>query len=489
MKTPALGAVLLVLVGAAGVRASDGEKPVAFSGVAGGRGGVDYAYAEDATAAITNPAGLAFVNDRIDWDSAFLLSLGHFENDLGRENLSPSWVTAPLYQLGAVIDPTVSPRLGDLFSDNWGLTKDNRPDDFGGIIHLGFGIFTDQGASFTFNHIETAYFAPASVPYRGQETTISIAPTFAIRITDNFSFGYTPAFRYSTILLDSPIQQPNLGLTPSFQSVIPQVMTYATSHNLQNYGFSQRFGIKFKSEFFSAGLVYQDRGYTSDYKGQIVQDSSAGINRLPAAAQSALAQITNPALGYSSKYDARVENLESPREIGGGIQISPMDRFSIGLDYTNIMWEEFRRSLQVRLTNPRNPNFLVITGPTAEVHVPLDWSDQSVIAAGIQGTLIQGDDIVPGFPSFKLILRAGYNWAQSPLPRNTLNPALPLILEHHASVGFTVALGPYIELSNAVIHGFSSLYKTGADHADSDLSFSRTELQDWAVITQLSLKF
>jgi long-subunit fatty acid transport protein len=290
-------------------------------------------------------------------------------------------------------------------------------------------------------------------------------------------------------VIDSPIQQPNAGISQSFQTVIPQVMSYAQSHNMQNYGFSQRFGLKFKSEFFSGGLVYQDRSYSTDFRGQIVQDSTAGILKIPAFAQAALIQSLNPALGFASKYDARLEHHETPREFGAGVQVSPVSRFSFGLDYTYIMWSEFRRSLQVRLTNPRNPNFLILSGPTVQIHEALDWSDQSVVAVGVQATVLQGDDIVPGFPSYKVILRAGYNWAQSPLPKDTMNPALPLLFEHHGSLGFTIAVGPYLEVSNSVIHGFSSSVKTGTDQANSDLSFSRTSVQDWAVITQLSLKF
>ncbi|HZU96983.1 MAG TPA: outer membrane protein transport protein [Planctomycetota bacterium] len=489
MKGLRLGVAALVLATSAGAAwASNGEKPTAFGAAAGGRGGVDYAFADDATAPQTNPAGLGFVNDRIDWDSAFLLSLGFWENSFRRESLSPGWTTAPFYQIGAVIDPGGSIHIQDMGDDKWGLGS-VKADDYGSPFHLGLGVYTDAGTSFNFRHIETPFFAPAALEYRGQEATIKIGPTFAFRPVEFLSFGWAPALRYSRLDIDSPIQQPNTGLSQSFQAVIPSVMTYAQSHNLDSVGFTQRFGLKLKTEYFSAGLVYQDRSYSDAYRGQIVQDSSAGIRQIPAAVQAALFQVLNPNLGFSSKYDARVEHFESPRQFGAGIQISPFDRVQIGLDYTYIMWSEFRRSLQVRISNPRNTNFAILSGSSSEIHVPLEWGDQSVIAAGIQATVLQGDEIVPGFHTWKLILRAGYNWGQSPLPRTTINPALPLIFEHHASAGFTLAIGPYAELTNCVIHAFSSNEHVGVDHANTDLNFSRLNMQDWAVITQLSLKF
>src|SRR4051794_2251603 len=66
MKVSSLAVIALaVICSVAEVRASNGEKPTAFGAAAGGRGGVDYAFAEDATAAQTNPAGLGFAGDRI----------------------------------------------------------------------------------------------------------------------------------------------------------------------------------------------------------------------------------------------------------------------------------------------------------------------------------------------------------------------------------------------------------------------------------------
>src|SRR5579872_5100332 len=122
MKGLRLGVAALVLATSAGAAwASNGEKPTAFGAAAGGRGGVDYAFADDATAPQTNPAGLGFVNDRVDWDSAFLLSLGYWENSFRRESLSPGWTTAPFYQIGAVIDPGGSIHIQDMGDEKWGV--------------------------------------------------------------------------------------------------------------------------------------------------------------------------------------------------------------------------------------------------------------------------------------------------------------------------------------------------------------------------------
>src|SRR5579862_4920155 len=106
MKRASALAAAVLLLGADRARAANGDKPIAFGAPAGGRGGVDYAYAQDATSLQTNPAGFGFVNDRIDFASAAILEEANFTNGFGRATNSPSWTVLPLYQLGVVMDPT-----------------------------------------------------------------------------------------------------------------------------------------------------------------------------------------------------------------------------------------------------------------------------------------------------------------------------------------------------------------------------------------------
>jgi long-chain fatty acid transport protein len=492
-RAAALGALLLAF-GLGDAEGSNGEKPITFGARQAGRGGVDYGFANDAIAAQTNPAGMAWTNDRIDFVSAFYLPEGTFSS-VNQEALSPGWITAPLYQLGAVIDPTHDPNIeGMVEPGSWGLTKDSKADDPGGIFHFGFGIFTNSGENSSFPHIITPFYAPNALQYSGAIENISIAPSFALRLfEDHFGIAYSPQLRYGTIAINSTIQQPGAtSLLPAFQAAFPTVESYARTHNLESWGFSQRGGIMFRSEYLSVGAVYQDRSYQQNYSGQIDFDASNGIAKFAQANPAAAAQLNtvlNPALGFVSKYNATVLGREEPRQVGAGVQVSPDSRLQFGIDYTWIMWSEFRSNLSVNLSNPRNPNLRVLTGNNFQINVPLNWSNQSVVALGIQGTVLEGDEIVPNFPSYRLILRAGYNWGQSPIPKSTIEPALPLIFEHHVTAGASLEIGPCYELTVAFTHAFVTTAHVGNNVANSDLSSSSLTMQDYAVLTQLSVKF
>jgi long-subunit fatty acid transport protein len=519
----------LVAIIAAPVLASNGAKLTSYGVRAAGRGGVDYAFADDATAPATNPAGIAYTSNRLDqtWVAAYAMS--DFTDSFKTWN-STNWAVAvPAYSFGVVFDPSTSWHVGDLFDlGNWGLRHgandppdDEKKDDslppppkptvplgggqggtagpgssssvgepsdeelYGGRVHFGFGVFPVTGGTFRYDHITTNFWSPASLTYAGGATELAFAPSVAFRIIGgrdfSLSLGYSPQVHYATFALEGPIEQPNTTLSPNFRfsSIFvgsTSLQTYAISHNMSTYGFSQRFGIKATTPFFSAGLVYQDRTYLQDFLGSSYVDASTQVARLttnnPALLQVVDPRI-NPSLGFVSNYGMRIQNFQQPRQIGAGLAFTPGPRFSLGLDYTFIHWAEFFRVFQVRLSNGSNPNLDIMTSPTVKVRVPLEYKDQHVIAVGASVVAIEGDDIVPGVPSFRLILRAGYNWAQQPVPANNAIPQTPIYYEHHVSGGITFEWGPYLDFSAAVEYALPSTVTTGNSITNSDLSNSR----------------
>jgi len=66
------------------------------------------------------------------------------------------------------------------------------------------------------------------------------------------------------------------------------------------------------------------------------------------------------------------------------------------------------------------------------VNLPFNWKDQVVGALGRSYAVLQE-------PSWKerdrLVLRAGYNYCNNPVPKETLSPMWPVILEHHFAGG------------------------------------------------------
>src|SRR6202034_427013 len=115
------------------VFATNGAKLTSYGVRAAGRGGVDYAFADDATAPATNPAGIAFTPNRIDQTWVAVLPSSEFRDAEGAFHMAPQWlVPPPAFSVGVVLDPTQSWHVGDLFDlGNWGLkrTASDPPSD------------------------------------------------------------------------------------------------------------------------------------------------------------------------------------------------------------------------------------------------------------------------------------------------------------------------------------------------------------------------
>ena len=529
------------------VLASNGARLTSVGVRAAGRAGVDYAFADDATAPATNPAGIAFTPNRLDQTWLAALPTSEFRNQFGIFHESPGWtVPLPSYSFGVVFDPTQSWHVGDLFDmGNWGLKpsandppgdeptkKDDLPPPprptvpyegkaapapagepgppaepsdeelYGGRLRFGFGVFPVSGGSFRYRHIVTPFWAPNAVEYRTEALLVSVAPSIAFRIFGNgeiaLSIGYSPQFLYGTFKLNGPIQQPNTSLSSNFRlssifTGTSSLTTYAISHDLTTFGFSQRMGVMFvMKQGLSIGAGYQDRSYLQDYLGESDVDATNQINKqtqnTPGLLQVVDARV-NPALGFRSRYGMRVQNFQQPRGFGAGVAFRPSSRIALGLDYTFIGWEELYRTFSVRLTGSSNPNLDIITSQTLKVRVPLEYKNQHVIAVGGSVVVLQGDDIVPDVPSYQVILRAGYNWGQQPVPANTAIPQTPIFYDHHVSGGLTFQWGPYLDFSAAVEYAFQNGLHTGNSITNSDLSSSHQTVSLLTVLWGVGVNF
>jgi long-subunit fatty acid transport protein len=547
-RTRLVAATFLLALSAGPAFATNGAKLTSYGVRAAGRGGVDYAFADDATAPATNPAGIAFTPNRLDQTWVAALATTTFKDVDGTYQAAPQWqIPLPAYSFGVIFDPTQTWHVGDLFDiGNWGLkpSADDPPGDgytgsewrssygdlaqavppdskgsstsgsgtspppqrtdtlppaprptvpdadssdeevYGGRLRFGFGVFPVTGGTFLFRHVESPFWDPAAITYKTAGQELSIAPSIAYRILGNKSFslsiGYSPQFHYATLQIDGPIQQPNSTLSSTFQTASAlvgsnSVTTYAASHNLVTFGFSQRAGLLFVMDMFSVGVVYQDRTYLQDFLGSATVDSTQQITKLTFGNPSVLQIVNsnlNPSLGYEANYDMRVQHYQQPRDFGAGLGFRPFDRIALGVDYTYIMWAETFRVFRARLTNSSNANLNILTSQTIHVAVPLEYKNENVIAVGGSFVLLRGDDIVPDVPSFQLIWRAGYNFGQNPVPSSTVKPDTPIIYENHISTGFTFQLGPYVEFSVAAEYALPSTVHVGSSAINGDLSNS-----------------
>ncbi len=171
---------------------------------------------------------------------------------------------------------------------------------------------------------------------------------------------------------------------------------------------------------------------------------------------------------YMTKFDkykglfANDGEFDIPENFGLGISVQPIDSLTIAFDWQKILYSD--------IAAVGNPSIPISADPNntenklgASSGPGFGWSDQNVYKIGVS---------YDWSPS--LTLRAGYNYAETPIQENEsleFNVLAPATTEQHYTVGATYRVGKAHEWSFAYQHAQRNTLKTVID-ANAGLPFS-----------------
>jgi long-chain fatty acid transport protein len=136
-------------------------------------------------------------------------------------------------------------------------------------------------------------------------------------------------------------------------------------------------------------------------------------------------RLNYSALGQGfEKYDTEIDGFNWPRQIGIGASYQITENMKIAMDVDWINWSDAVKSITFSLSQNHNPELPA----NIQFKYPMHWDDQWVWAFGVEYALSQ-----------TWVLRAGYNYAKSPVPAKHLLPYFPAIAEHHITAGVSYA--------------------------------------------------
>ena len=139
-------------------------------------------------------------------------------------------------------------------------------------------------------------------------------------------------------------------------------------------------------------------------------------------------------LGSNGELPAGQYSLEMdyPQQLAAGLAFDVNDKVTVSADVKWINWEDTMEELKI--STP-------ISGLT--LPFPAGWEDQLVFAVGVQWDVNE-----------KWNLRAGYNYAESPIDEDDVvnNFILPAVVEQHFTFGGDVKLDKHWDL------GFHAMY-------------------------------
>lgn len=353
---------------------ADGVMRDGLGAISGGRGGTNIGHFDNGAVIHDNPAGMVNLRGRALYEfsaDGLLTDLDYSEADNGN-------VTAER-------TPYVLPHLSMI----------RRTED--GLWAVGLGIFAPAGFGAKYEMISPTV-NPGDPQYEYDYESFAalgkVLPSLSARLTDRLSVGGTLGLAVSHAELEAPF----FGQTGALAGV-PTVM------DLEGTG---------AALCWSAGLQYalSDRTmlgvcYTSESRFDL--DGSADV------------EVAG--LGQS-RYDLEM-GLTWPQSLGGGLrhQWDCCNVFSMDVIWYD--WSHAFDSLDLDMTNPSNPVFAGLLGPSVSDALPLNWRDSISTRLGYEHSL--------GPCS---VFRTGYIYHRNPVPASTLTPFIPATLEHAISTGY-----------------------------------------------------
>ena len=400
-RLAALVAVAGLVVPVAG-HATNGYQLIGIGSHQKGMGGAVTAVPRSAMTAITNPAGMARIGTRADFNLELFMP----------ERFVDFSATGGEKQESATTMYGV-PALG------WTApVSDENPD-----VYFGGGMFGTSGMGVDYGSVQIAPTSPlpGNPPvYFDGYSSISfwqMAPTLAWNVDKRLSLGVSLNLDYQSVAF----KQRTLADTNGDGTPETTVANFDLSRQAQGFGMGLSFGALYDvNDALTLGVSYKSRQEFSDMEYQL---ASGDILNMPGASG---CNVVVPGIGTACPAGTYKLELDYPQQAAIGIAIRPMKGLTVAADVKWIDWSS-------------TMNELVIHGSSgARVVLPAGWEDQMIYALGVEYAATP-----------RLNLRAGFNYAEAPFGDDEVsaNLILPATVETHYTVGADYRLNKHWELA------------------------------------------
>lgn len=375
-----LAASFLLALTAAPALATNGMYLAGYGSEAAGRGGANIAVADNALGLQANPAGIMHILGReLDVDAQFLAPSLKYGDAAGTRMDGKS----KIFPMPAI--SYVKGYAGQPWT--WGIA-----------------LISQGGMGATFEHYATPFGSTDETTSEVRFATIT--PTIAYKFSEQFALGASFNVGYSDV---------TFAFWPS-TSYYNDMGTPADP--------SDDMG------FFGANLSSRAKTFTTSVRGgalwhvnPVLTLGAIGQTETKGDYKNGTLTLNQSAIGLGDvHYDATVTGFTWPAQYGAGVEVRPARAWMFAADVRRYLWKHAMQQITVKGTNPDAAT------PMAEVTMPFlfDWKDQWVTNLGAEYAVNPA-----------VTVRAGYNYGESPVPDNTLNPLFPATTLQHATAGLT----------------------------------------------------
>jgi long-subunit fatty acid transport protein len=360
--------------------ALNGPQFIGFSAESTGLAGSGHVAVADTSSINTNPAAMSLIQEtRFDVTAGVIQAFLHHSDVFGNTNVAGQNNAYAIGNLG------VATRLSSVP----GLT-------------IGAGLFTQGGFGSDYRNLTTAFGTQdaASSFFRYLKFAIGLS----YEATDKLSFGIAPSVGYSDVslrLFPGTSVLPSPGLPNGFAGFNIRD-SCARNGGLGPLGgdcpsdvvFAVKVGAMYRAlPWLTVGATYTSPVSFNHTGGQATLNfSSFGLGLV--------------------NYDARVTGIKWPQQVDVSMAAKPTEQFTVALTTSWINWATIN-NIDITATNPSNP----LAPSQVTLTIPFNWKDQVVVALGFSYSVMQESSWKN---KDRLVLRAGYNYSNNPIPKETL---------------------------------------------------------------------
>ena len=340
--------------------------------------GAGIANAEDGLTAANNPAGMASVGNRIDF---------------GLDVFSPDRSASTV---GSGGDQNADGN-GD---DNFLIPEFGYNQMLNDSMSIGVSVYGNGGMNTNYEN-GILLFNGGAGPTGVDLSQLFIAPTFAIKVDKQHSFGVSINLAYQQF------EAQGIGGFAGFSS---------SAANLSDNGMDSSTGY----------------GFSLGYLGQLTPDFALGVSYRSETAMSKFDK-------YSGLF-AEQGDFDIPAMYGLGIKYTPSSTVTILFDYTHISYSDI-----AAIANDSSTLFTSQLGN--DDGAGFGWQDMDIYKLGVAWQVSKG-----------LTLMAGWNHGEQPIPTSEtlFNILAPATIEDHLTLGATWVMGKDSELTVAYMHAFEN---------------------------------
>ncbi|MEK6777684.1 MAG: outer membrane protein transport protein [bacterium] len=460
------GLFLFLFCFAATSFATNGFQLMGIGSTQKGMGGAVTAAPEDAMTAITNPAGMAVIGNRADFNGEAFMP----KRSMDFTELPASPFMGPGKQTSGGSELYGIPALG------WTAPAFGRDNVF-----FGGGMYATAGMGVDYDITNAGSgFGDADV-----FTSIQfwkMQPTLAWKVNEQLALGVGVDFDYQQVEIKEVFEAAAFGAYPSLGAGISMDLGRA----IGVYGGGLSLGAIYKvNDMVTVGASYISKQWFPDMKYRL---GSGAVNNFPYKGY--LADNTSEG---TYKLD-----MQFPQQAAIGVAVKPMDALTVELDVKWINWKDTQDKVKL------SGDFTLIdasdalvermggAAPTpvtaSSIDLPFGWKNQWVFAVGTRYAV-----------NPDLTLRIGYNYAKSPIDEKDVfnNVAFPAIVEQHLGLGLTYNLGSHWAVSGSYMRAFKEELSGKKDNPQafqdvgfaSDTTKTKISLEENSVGVQVSYRF